>query len=481
MRIDPIERGDCEYEIQSIEFLDAPSAHEIYINAESAPTSTVFSPVYENGVLAAAIDPYASGFYAKLGIFYRWDFDKQALTLYGANDTYIIFTMGSKKAMTDKGEVELKSSLRLVDGIPMIEIDAMAKALDLDLTVDGAVYKLKNHYLTDVDDSEVLDIVWDFNINGYLDDFTTACLEPLDHSGGVASFKSTSNGKRHDPVMNSPAISLSAVKYEKIVVRMAYDVTGGYSEGTTGISSSLFFAAPDVKFDENHVVTVKTEGLSSNGEFVDIEFDMTENPNWTGTIGKVRFDPFEAEGTCSIDSIRIILTNPEGIVHIKPKPTEVVLVAGEKAPEGITYSGENANITVINDPDNQETKVFEVKTTANRRAWSYFNIYMQFEPGKKYKASYRLYPLKDYSGKGYDSNVIGGNFIFGTDGENVSNHTVGNIKTADDAGWQTVSAEFTIPADYKPSAKDCFQFWSNPINDLGVSYLVADIRVELAE
>lgn len=481
-RIDPIERGECEYEIRSIEFLDYPAAHEIYLNAESAPTPTLFGTSYENGVLSAAIDPYASLFYQKLGIFYRWDFEAKQLTLYGSDNHYIIYTMGETTAQTDKGAVTLKTAPKLVDGIPMIEIDAMAKALDLGLEIKENGYYLKHHdFSSDNNTDASLDIAWTFDLDGYLDGFTTACLEQTGHADGVVSFRSTSNGKRHDPVLNSPSISLDAVKYEKIIVGMSYNVTGGYNEGTTGISSSIFFTAPGGSFNGNDVVTVRTEGLSSDGNIIELEFDMAEHPNWDGTIGRIRFDPFEAEGTCSIDYIKIVLTNPDAVRRVVEKPNEAVLVAGEELPKGLRYAAENGSVSVIDDPEQEGVKVYELKTNANRRAWTYFNIYMQFKPGATYNISYRLYPLKDYAGNGYKACTIGGNFIYGTDGENVSNHTCGSVKVSDDAGWTEVSESVTISDSYVPSNKDCFQFWSDPINQVGVSYLVADIRIELAD
>lgn len=479
IRIDPIERGNCEYEITEFELLDAPTGYEIYLNAEVAPTPVSFQPVFENGALFAAIDPYAASFYAKLGIFYRWNADKQVLSLYGANDSYIIFTMDSNKAQTNKGEITLKGTPKLMDGIPMIEIDSMANALGLKLTVDGNKYTLVNHYASESDDNSGLDLVWDFNIDGFIDGFTIACAEITDHKDGVVSFKSLTNGRRHDPVLNSPNITLPAVKYEKVVVRMAYDVTGGVAEGVDEITSSLFFAPPNGSFNGNDVVQIKTKGLSSNGKFIDLEFDMTENVNWTSTIGKIRFDPFEAEGTFSIDSIKILLTNPDGVVRIIEKPKEVVWNAGEELVKGARYNVENGNMTVITDPDDEDAKAFEIKTTASNKKWTYFNIFMNFEAGKTYTVSYRIYPLKDFHGNGYDKNTIGGNFVFGSDGETVSNHVIGSVNVADNAGWQQVTAEFTIPDSYKVSNKDCFQFWSNPLNNCGVSYLVSDIRIEL--
>ena len=363
----------------------------------------------------------------------------------------------------------------------MIEIDAMAKALDLGLEIKENGYYLKHHDFSSDNTDASLDIAWTFDLDGYLDGFTTACLEQTGHADGVVSFRSTSNGKRHDPVLNSPSISLDAVKYEKIVVGMSYNVTGGYNEGTTGISSSIFFTAPGGSFNGNDVVTVRTEGLSSDGNIIELEFDMAEHPNWNGTIGRIRFDPFEAEGTCSIDYIKIVLTNPDAVRRVVEKPNEAVIVAGEELPKGLRYAAENGSVSVIDDPEQEGVKVYELKTNANRRAWTYFNIYMQFKPGATYNISYRLYPLKDYAGNGYKACTIGGNFIYGTDGENVSNHTCGGVKVSDDAGWTEVSESVTISDNYVPSNKDCFQFWSDPINQVGVSYLVADIRIELAD
>ena len=479
IRIDPIERGNCEYEIQKFELLDAPTGYEIYLNAEVAPTPVSFQPVLENGALFAAIDPYAASFYAKLGIFYRWDADKKELSLYGADDSYIIFTMDSDKAVTNKGTITLKGTPELMDGIPMIEIDSMASALGLKLTVDDNKYTLVHHYASEEKDNTGLDVAWNFDIYGYLDGFTIACAEVTDHQDGVVTFKSLSNGRRHDPVLNSPNITIPAVKYEKVIVRMAYDITGGVAEGVDEITSSVFFAPPNGSFNGNDVVQIKTKGLSSDGKFIDLEFDMTQNVNWSSTIGKIRFDPFEAEGTFSIDSIKILLTNPDGIVRIIEKPKEIVWNAGEELPAGARYNVENGNMNIISDPDNDEVKVFELKTTASDRKWTYFNIFMNFEAGKTYKVSYRIYPLKDFHGNGYDKNTIGGNFVFGSDGETVTNHVIGSVNVADTAGWQQVSVEYTIPDSYKVSNKDCFQFWSNPLNNCGVSYLVSDISIEL--
>lgn len=481
IRFDPIERGDCEWEIQLVEFLDAPAAPELFINGQSVPVATVFEPKFENGVMAAVIDPYMQHFYAMLGLFYRWDYDKQLFTVYGHDDTYIIYEMGNSIAKSSKGDIMLGISPTLVDGIPLIEIDAMAKALDLNLQTDGSKYYIANNYLVGADGNIGLDILWDFNVDGYLDGFSTACTETISHESGVVTFKSTSNGKRHDPVLNSPTYEFDPVKYEKIIVGFSYDVTGGYSEGTTGITSTIFFAPNGGSFNGNDLVQVKTDGLSSNGEIIEVEFDMTQNVNWSGKIAKLRFDPFEAEGTFAVDYIKIVLTNPEGIKRIKPKATELILDAEDpnNLPEGVTYKGADATVSVTDDPKDKKNKVFKVETTLLGKKWAYFNIYMHFEPGKTYTVTYRLYGLKNAAGEGYSGTMIAGNFIYGSDGENVINHTTKGATVVSEAGWYQCTDTFTVDTGYVPTMKDCFQFWSNPINGAGVSFLVDDIKIQI--
>lgn len=474
LRLDPIERGDCEYAVQSMELLsDTAHGYSLYVNNEEEPTTTILKPEMVEGELYAAIDPYAESFYAKLGIFYRWNAAKGQLSLYGARERYIVFTVGSSKAQTSAGEMLLKAPITLVDGIPTICIDTLAKALEVRLEITEGRYRLSNYYLKDV----TQDIVFDFDLPGYTDGFSISGAEVTDHKAGILSARSLTNGKRHDPVLASANIKFSAIKYEKITVRMAYETTGGVGSLADGISSTLFFAPVGGQFTEACSVSVKTPGVSSNGEFVDIVFDMTQNPNWTSTIGRIRFDPFEAEGSFRIDSIRVELTNPSGTVRIPEAPTEVTLDAEDGLPEDIRVYVENGTLSITQDPSDPDKKAFLVKTSASDRKWTYFNIFMHFEAGKKYKVSYRLLPLKDYAGNGYTDNIIGANFIFGNDALTVTDHTGGKAACSDTDSWKNVEFVYELPGDYMPSGKDLFQIWSNPANDRGVSYLVDDLSI----
>lgn len=482
VRIDPINRGACDWGFKLIEFLgsDPENTYDIYVNSEADPIPVYYGPNYVNGGLMAAIDPYSFGFYARLGLFYRWNAETGKFTVYGQNDSYIEYTVGSSSAKSSEGDLILCAPTELYDGIPYIDIDTLCNTLKIPLAKEPGKYVLRHPQFNVSEDGEVNpDIIWEFDVPGYLDGFTTACLNELGHENGVVTFESTSNGRRHDPVLNSQTLNLNAYKYEKVVVRMAYNLTGGYGDRTS-ITSTVFFHGAGGSFNADDSVSVITEGLSSDGKFIEIEFDMTQAPRWAGTITQIRFDPFEAEGTVQIDSIKIILTDPEGKIKAH-RPTSVKLVAGEDLPKGISTSAVNGKLSVIDDPDGTGKKVYQVQTSASGRQWTYFNIFMNFVPGSKYHVSYRIYPLKDFNGDGYESNSIAGNFIYGTDGNTVSNHTFKTKAMSSDEGWVSVDTEVEIPGTYVPSPQDCFQFWSNPVNNAGVSYLVDDIDIQLVK
>lgn len=474
VRIDPIHSGNCEWAFKLIEFLDVDedAGYELYINDSKEEVPVLYGPHKVNGGLVAAIDPNASAFYSKLGIFFRWDSKAQIFTVYGAEDSYIEYRMGSSSANSSEGTLILCAPAELYDGVPYIDLDAMCRALGLDMSVTGEQYRISHHYLGESAAASP-DIEWNFDIPGYMDGFDTACLTQVDHEDGAVVFETyaESNG-RYDARMNSPLTSFSANRYGKIVVRMAYEL----AEQQSGISPILFFHGSGGSFNDKQLVRVDIPGSSTNGEFIDVEFDMTSNPRWTGEITQIRFDPFEAPGIVKIDSIRIILTDPDA-ENDDGSITALTMTAGEDEPNGVYTAGENAKISVVTDPENDGKKVYEVLTTAARHNWTYFNVFMKFKAGKTYRATYKIYPLKDYSGNAFNNTAIGGNFMFGTDGQNVSNHTVGIEQYTTGGGWREMTAEFAIPAGYKPCAKDCFQFWSSPCNDLGTSYLVSDISI----
>ena len=219
---------------------------------------------------------------------------------------------------------------------------------------------------------------------------------------------------------------------------------------------------------------------AKNGKTIEVEFDMTSNDNYAGTIGKIRFDPFEAEGTFAVDYIKIVLTNPEGKIKVKERAKEFTWKPGDNTPEGTTFVAQNGTMSIATNPNDENEKVFKMTATAKSRSWAYFNVYMHFVPGAKYNVKFKLYGIETATGEKYADCTMGGNFIYGGDGENVSNHTFGpgQVKYGK---WIEFSKIITVSEEYIPSNKDCFQLWSNPTNNIATGYLVSDITVELVD
>ena len=105
---------------------------------------------------------------------------------------------------------------------------------------------------------------------------------------------------------------------------------------------------------------------------------------------------------------------------------------------------------------------------------------MQFIPGATYKISYKVYPLKNENNENYGATLIAPNFRYGTDGSSTANHAFGqHIKFASGDGWVEVKAESTIAEDYVPSGNDYFQIWGQPVDGVGINFLIKDIVIEM--
>ena len=107
---------------------------------------------------------------------------------------------------------------------------------------------------------------------------------------------------------------------------------------------------------------------------------------------------------------------------------------------------------------------------------------MTLKAGATYSVSYKVYPLKNMNGDNYGKTNIAPNFRYGTNGSSTSNHAFGqHMKFASGEGWVELKAESTIAGDYVPSGNDYFQIWGQPVDGVGINYLVKDIVIEMKE
>ena len=171
------------------------------------------------------------------------------------------------------------------------------------------------------------------------------------------------------------------------------------------------------------------------------------------------------------------------VINKPTMPTEVVIDDATKIPEGVkVVAAGGAELEVVDDPENPGEKVFKVKCVKGGDQYTYLYVCMNFTAGKKYNVSYKLYPLKNMNGDDFSNTIIGGNIMYGTDGEAIQNHTfdAGSNKSSGQ-GWLEINQTMDIAADYNPSKNDHFETWGKFSGGAGIDYLVKDISITLAE
>jgi len=131
----------------------------------------------------------------------------------------------------------------------------------------------------------------DGNVEGWYPQNQLTSFDALD---GHLSMSSTGD----DPYMVSPPVTVPAVEYNRLGIRMKIS-DGGLTGG------QLFFVTDaDPAWDEAKSLYFN---VHSDGEYHDYELDLSTVEGWAGVITKLRFDPVESPGrTVDIDMIAFV-------------------------------------------------------------------------------------------------------------------------------------------------------------------------------
>ena len=206
------------------------------------------------------------------------------------------------------------------------------------------------------------------------------------------------------------------------------------------------------------------------------------------TITNLKIDLLGGEEPFEIGEIRFCPRVGMEMDGVMPtKPTEVVIDDASNIPDGITVTVTGgAKLEIVTDPADPTKKVFKVNATSTglNNVYTYFEIYMHFEAGERYRISYKIMPLTDVNGNSYTNTIIGGNLIYGTTESGSSNHTFdyGSNKSTS-SEWIQCTYEGTIPRKYSAANGDRLQIWGkfSPNSGCAISYLVSDIVIEVLE
>lgn len=308
LRVDPI-TSQNSFSVEKVQFLGVQQTEKFCINGKEI-TFDIHPIIVGDDQLIPFYPDTGIGY--RLGCAYTWDKVNKKLTL-TKNGTQIVFTMGSKKILVNGQPVTKNYATYLEDGIPMIPLHFLIETFGYKtesttkdgvdvfnvITVPDAIYDTLNSRVPEQ---------WEFNITGDNEGWSLASASATVADGafyGNDMEQKTGWGGRYDPALTAPKVSFEANKYKTLKIRMKHEIQEKITEENDGeFQLVVYFASSAGGLSESRTYRKQLE-QTSNGEFVEYTFDLSENKDWTGTISTIRVDPFNnVPGEFWIDYIR---------------------------------------------------------------------------------------------------------------------------------------------------------------------------------
>ncbi|MBQ8509020.1 MAG: glycoside hydrolase family 99-like domain-containing protein [Clostridia bacterium] len=131
LRIDPGSTTGSTFEIEMVELMcDEPRYS--FVSGDFSTPFRSFYPYEDDGVLMFTIDP-RTALLAYTKCTTEWDSETESITV-RRQDKFVTFTIGSKTAKTNSGDVTLSHVVEEVDGLPVVPFDDMVSLLGLENT-----------------------------------------------------------------------------------------------------------------------------------------------------------------------------------------------------------------------------------------------------------------------------------------------------------------------------------------------------------
>lgn len=305
IRIDPI-TSENEFKLQKVQYLGEKQTEKLFINGNEF-VCYIQNVQTENDILVPFYPDTGIGY--SLGCKYEWDKQTKKLTL-TKNGVELVFTMGSNRIIVN-GEPEcFEHEIYLEDGIPMVPIKYISEKFGFiseSKTEDGieifSIITVGKEYYDVI--SSRKNNQWEFDIDGDIEGFGLQGCAVTVEDGAVKGTATLGNNGRYDAAISSPELSVASTQYTKLKIRMKHDITVEKTDANKGeMTLVVYFASSAGGLSESRTFKKSIE-QSSNGEFVEYVFDVSEHKDWTGKITKIRIDPFNnVPGSFEIDYVR---------------------------------------------------------------------------------------------------------------------------------------------------------------------------------
>lgn len=454
----------------------AEPTNRLYVNGQDifAGDAHEIPPMIENGKVYFPYEPVTCLEYI-MNVLGTWRKDAGTL-LIEANGHSVKMLVGSDRYIKDGKYEDLGYTLKLVDGIPMLDFVKLCEDLEYKYEEkDGNLYIYSDNYETvwaDINNRKTG--IYEFNSTD--PEGWSSTLMTLEVKNG--SLVMTTTGTSRDPISrlyeNNFPEDFYTNKFTSLEmkIRYKYDTDPG--------QALSFYYITDIDGNWNELKTLKAAlPVNDTGdEWQTVTIDLTTKGDWISAdrLTGLRFDPFNALGYMEIDYIRFI-EDPD-FVYVPAEERPMQITNGDAEGEVIPFYSGNATITRIQDPADENNHVWYVKAK-NGKQWTYFRSNAHYKEGATYKIDF---DIKLVGNNGDDPSAVStsytANLRYADEGalNNFDHLTNQNTVIAISDGWKHCSVEYTTAkVDNNESAE--FTIYVNPVGEYGFSYYLDNIRV----
>ncbi len=442
LRLDPCHNGaGVKFYVEKVEFLKIKSTAaedakpELYINGINT-TSRVPAKVSGSRILF----PYdhETAVHYSLYVYHTWNKEAGVLTIEG-NNRKITYTVGSNTYVVDGKTENLGYTVELLDGLPLIDFEQLAKALGYTSKREGTKITVETpefkNYASSEDEKEA-----EWHFNGYETEGFTSANMLLETNGEYLHMENLT--EYADPIANNNILyNIDTSKYSKFEMRVRYKYR--YTNNSTAPSGFCLYFLTDKDSTWNETKTIKgtLRKLDTEGEWETYTVDLKNLSAWKNTVTRVRFDPFGAIGYMDVDYIKFIEkteeenaaenTEPEGELVFDKNNNSIVNGDAENT-ANCAFTSINGKVTIIEDDKKAGNHVYNVAANEGK-LWTYFQQEYPFEEGKSYFVAFDVRAIPDNAGNSVNM-TFGCNIQYKDTAGNV-NHGVGGVKASAAGEW----------------------------------------------
>ena len=247
------------------------------------------------------------GFYTNMRLKYNWDrfTGDGVLTLTTYDETEVVLTVGSDKAIVNGVEMPLGYTFSLYDGLPVFEMKKLCAVLGYKVTMNGV--KMEVQAATDALYKKLYEMntsnakgKWPFSVDGNNENWQFMGIGSWEVSDGT--LKVTPSSK--DPIL-LVNYEFETKDYNTVFARVKYN-DAMKAEGDVDRPQIFFITKASPSWTASKCIngTYLMDTLDKDG-FIDVEFTLSDCAEFTGIVTAIRFDAYQKDVPYELDEIKL--------------------------------------------------------------------------------------------------------------------------------------------------------------------------------